>query len=276
MRRCHHGVAWPSVLLGILWCASAHAYPGFYFQAHGPYGEASAYQALDMPCGAPDSIIQFVITFEPTQDLSDFVALDMVVNAYSPFPDPHGAQQETPPFWRFDDAGCDAGALGTTFEHPADLVGVIDPWIGGNPGSATGATHLSQGVERLAYIAYRVTPIPVQAGRRYFGGVITLPVCHAAACSGCSAGFTLDSYVAYARSASGTNDQQLAGNSRLCINLGGWCGVTVAARANPELDRGDVALIERLKNAPPVTADNVCQPVSVQKHTWGSLKLLYR
>lgn len=274
MKRCHYGVAGMVMLLAILGVADAGAYPGaFYFQTHGPYGDDSAYQSYDMPCGSGDSVVSFVITFEPAQDMTDFVALDVIIDGLANYP---AGGADTPPFWRLDPDGCNADGLGSSLSPPGDLAGYTNPWINPYSGTGTFATHGPTGHERWGLAAFRASPIVLHAGQKYFGGVITLPVCPAAFCAGCSSEFTLWATQAYMRSLSGA-DQALNGGSLLCINQHGWCGVTADVGTRAGSDAADQELLRSLKSKSRSFATaSVCDPVATVKRTWGNLKLMYR
>ena len=58
------------------------------------------------------------------------------------------------------------------------------------------------------------------------------------------------------------------GSSRVCLNSGGWCGVTAA-----DIPRGGT-VTAAMKPVP--VRLGPCEPTAARSHTWGRIKALYR
>ena len=152
---------------------------------------------------------------------------------------------------------------------------IANPWIGGGGGAGTAALVQGTGFEKIAFTSYRRTPVVLHAGRLYFGGVLTLPICTSESCPGCEAPLAITGIFAAPRSSSGIPTTDLYGNFFMCVN-GASCGI--AATTPPAPHPQPAATFQSLRDrvGTSSTAANVCQPVPVHRGSWGELKLIYR
>jgi len=250
------------------WGGSARAAPEFLVQAYGPYTSANAQQSFAPSCASADSAMRFVITFEPTTTMTDFVAFEGLLGVYF-----DSSLGPLPPFWRLDPGGCNEGGMSISLQKPPELgSAILNPWAGdAGAGVAMAAGTSGDAAERIAFLSYRSTPVTVASGKRYFACTLAMPLCAAQFCSGCDAPIDMVGLQATVDDVNGPGTQYLSSPSWLCINKG--CSVRATT---PDPVTARTAMSALLTRATPAITPPVCDQVPAHHESWGRLKLLYR
>jgi hypothetical protein len=223
-------------------------------------------------CANPDAVHPAYVVFDVPATLPDVMAIEFSVVVAARGLIVAGSHEPFEPFWHFETAGCNEGAIAVSDELPADVSGYADPW----------GPHGTQGMASIAALVYaaadpglarvdvridRSSPVVLEAGTAYFGGRLDWYVTCAAVCSGCDqpVAIALDD-IRLVRQ--GGEVVYLYPTGLGCISAnGGDCSIT-----GPRL-----ALVSGERFEVPVhSGAAACEPVPVRPSTWGSLKTLYR
>jgi hypothetical protein len=237
-----------------------------------PPGFPGAAQGLAFDCSNPDAVHRAVFVFDVPQTVTDVVALEVTFGAAAGGLIVPGTHEPFEPFWHFERAGCNEGAIAVSHQLPADITGIANPW--GPHGSQAYASiaglvysATDPGVLRLDVRIDRTSPVTIEAGTEYFGGSLEWFMTCAASCRGCDQPVAIALIDVHLVRVGG--DFVYAPVSGLgCITANGAdCSIVGPQRAF--VPGAYLAVPER-------SAAAVCEPVPVHAPTWGSLKTLYR
>ena len=225
-----------------VFATSAHAV-GCDFTVIACPGNAGASQdagTLDCAGGATLTILG---TFQPAEAIADFAAADCIVDiCLDNAGDLHGVDA----FWDFQTAN--AGALNGTARRPATgCVGYADPFSPLGSGFALASAVLSTEMLRIAVISYRPSGLSVLANSKLFAFALTIDASTSLEAGGTAPGCTSQ--------ASMTLEQVIPGS---------LSGVPTTT-----LTTGSLAMNYIFINGAPFV-------VAAKRHSWGSLKSLFR
>jgi len=237
-----------------------------------PAGSPGAETELTFDCANPDAVHSVYVVFDVPATLPDVVAMEFSIGAATQGRIVAGVHEPFEPFWHFETAGCNEGAIGVSDELPVDVSGYADPWgPHGSQGQASIAALVyaaaDPGIMRVDVRIDRASPVSLVSGTEYFGGRLDWYLTCASVCGGCDqpVAIVLDD-VRLIRQ--GGEIVHLAPNGLGCISAnGGDCSITGPRLAFESGERFEV---------PVHSGAAVCEPVPVRPSTWGSLKTLYR
>jgi hypothetical protein len=299
--------------LSLLTCGDAGAYVRLSWNTF--YGAPGATNAIDFDCNKTDGSYRLVATFLPQNvigNLSNFGALEAEIDFrvpknIAPFPLPP-MRPPLQPFWHFESGGCNEGSIVLGINMPSGGTGILNPW---GPSGFASSAFLSyapdsplQGVGRVLVTIIRSTPYSLTVGREYFAFTLDVTMCGAESCAGCSEEMEAVFVRAILLDPTGTEflgleDEATPGSDgRVCLNTGGWCGVSGppialsgAAATSPEPSvrnamNGEPASARGFVKAarpgpeflpvPARTDISPCDVVPTRAQTWGTLKMRYR
>jgi hypothetical protein len=143
---------------------------------------------ITLDCGNPGAVAQMFANFQSPQALPGFIALDAVLDVQT-----EGAS--LPPFWHFENGGCNAAGLGlSAVKPPAACPDAQNatPWEVGGVSTAL-ITAYAPGVGGASHARLLLSiarssnnPITLDGGRNYYGFHLELASADAASCSGCA------------------------------------------------------------------------------------------
>jgi len=236
-----------------------------------PAGTPGAETQLTFDCANSDAVHSAYVVFDVPATLPDVIALEFSVGMANQGRIVAGTHEAFEPFWHFETAGCNEGAIGVSDELPAGVSGLADPWAHGSQGYAYIAALVyaaaDPGMMRVDVRIDRTSPVSLASGTEYFGGRLDWFVTCATVCSGCGhpVAIVLDDVRLVLQ---GGDVVHVQANGLGCISAnGGDCSITGPRLAFESGERFGV---------PVHSGAAACQPVPVRGSTWGSLKTLYR